>query len=105
MGNRTRGIIMFRCILLLCIGAIFLAGCNTWSALAPASPMANVTGVPDSAPDVGVNSPKINKSLEDDERHLNEVFNFRALILNNNVLPPVLSQGRDALDVDNPDAL
>ncbi len=47
----------------------------------------------------------LNKSLEDQERRLNEVFNFRLLILNNNVLPPVLSEGNNALDIDNPDAL
>jgi len=44
----------------------------------------------------------INASLERDDRHLNEVFNFRALVLSHNVLPPVLSEGRDAMNVDAP---
>lgn len=90
----------------------------------------DVTGVPNPSPGDSNNVPKIrfaglqetatsfgaqsglawasrniNKSLEDDERRLNEVFNFRALILNNNVLPPVLSEGRNALNIDNPDTL
>jgi defect-in-organelle-trafficking protein DotC len=47
----------------------------------------------------------INASLERDSKHLSAVFNFRALLLNNNVLPPVLSEGRDALNIDTPTAL
>lgn len=47
----------------------------------------------------------INASLERDDRYLNQVFNFRALLLNNNVLPPVLSEGNDAMANDDPNSL
>lgn len=47
----------------------------------------------------------INTSLERDDRYLNQVFNFRALILNKNVLPPVLSEGNDAIAISDPNSL
>lgn len=47
----------------------------------------------------------INKSLERDQRHLDQVFNFNALLLNSNVLPPVLSEGNDTLASDDPNTL
>jgi defect-in-organelle-trafficking protein DotC len=47
----------------------------------------------------------INASLERDDQHLTQVFNFRALLLNNNVLPPVLSEGRDMVASDDPNSL
>jgi len=44
----------------------------------------------------------INASLEKDDLNLNQVFNFGALLLDKNVLPPVLSEGDDALAQDSP---
>lgn len=114
---------------LLCASIGLLAACAQDTA-GGGGPVGHITGIP--APTAGENpnvpkvrlaaleetatsfgaqsglamaSRNINKSLEDDERRLNEVFNFRALLLNDNVLPPVLSQGDDAVNVDSPDAL
>jgi defect-in-organelle-trafficking protein DotC len=50
-------------------------------------------------------SARINNFLEKDERRLAKAFNFQALILNHNVLPPVLSEGRNALNLDNPETI
>ncbi len=50
-------------------------------------------------------SQQINNMLSRNERELNESFNFRQLLLDNNVLPPVLTQGDRTLHIDNPDAL
>lgn len=47
----------------------------------------------------------INASLERDDRYLNQVFNFRALALNHNVLPPVLSEGNDSMATNDPNSL
>lgn len=44
----------------------------------------------------------INVALEKDDRNLSRAFNFRGLLLSNNVLPPVLSEGQNALNVDSP---
>lgn len=46
-------------------------------------------------------SRQINVSLEQKKYLLNRVFNFSYLILNSNVLPPVLSEGRNVLNLDN----
>jgi defect-in-organelle-trafficking protein DotC len=48
---------------------------------------------------------QLNESLEHDERNLNQVYNFNALLINGNVLPPVLSEGRNALNVDDSETL
>lgn len=45
---------------------------------------------------------EINASLEKRSDYLDTVFNFRALILANNILPPVLVEGRNTLNLDNP---
>jgi defect-in-organelle-trafficking protein DotC len=47
----------------------------------------------------------INASLEHDDRNLSQVYNFRGLLLNHSVLPPVLSEGRDTINLDAPTAL
>lgn len=47
----------------------------------------------------------INQSLAHDKHHLNKIFNFRALLLSHNVLPPVLSEGDNAVATDNPNSL
>lgn len=50
-------------------------------------------------------SARINQFLEGDSRRLSKAFNFQALILNHNVLPPVLSEGRNALNLDNSETI
>ncbi|HVV69298.1 MAG TPA: type IV secretion system DotC family protein [Gammaproteobacteria bacterium] len=50
-------------------------------------------------------SQRINKILDMNERNLDQTFNFHALLLNQNVLPPVLTQGEKALNLDNPETL
>lgn len=47
----------------------------------------------------------INATLEKEDKDLGRAFNFRPLILNHNVLPPVLSEGQDAVNLDTPTAL
>src|ERR1700761_1282546 len=44
---------------------------------------------------------KINYMLKKEEARLFEVFNFNAMLLRHNVLPPVLEQGLYALHQDN----
>ena len=44
---------------------------------------------------------KLNTFLEAQKRNLDHVFDFSYLILNQNVLPPVLVEGRDALDLSD----
>jgi defect-in-organelle-trafficking protein DotC len=50
-------------------------------------------------------SQHINKTLDMNERNLDQTFNFHELLLNQNVLPPVLTQGQNALNLDNPETL
>jgi defect-in-organelle-trafficking protein DotC len=50
-------------------------------------------------------SQRIDKVLDNDERNLDQIFNFRALLLDNNVLPPVLTEGRKALNLDSPETI
>ena len=45
---------------------------------------------------------QINAEVEDQTEYLNSIFNFQGLMLDNNVLPPVLVEGRDALNLDGP---
>ncbi len=48
---------------------------------------------------------RINQILDKDERNLDQIFNFRLLLLDNNVLPPVLNEGRKALNLDSPETI
>lgn len=50
-------------------------------------------------------SRQINWMLERDIQNMDRTFNFRALMLKNYVLPPVLSVGIDNLNLDNPNAI
>lgn len=45
---------------------------------------------------------QINADLEKQSEYLTNVFNFQGLMLPNNILPPVLVEGRDALNLDTP---
>lgn len=44
-------------------------------------------------------SKQINTMLVQQKAHLNQIFNFNYLILNSNVLPPVLAEGRNILNL------
>jgi defect-in-organelle-trafficking protein DotC len=46
-------------------------------------------------------SKQISALLKEQERNLNNIFNFNYLILNSNVLPPVLAEGQTTLNLDN----
>lgn len=46
-------------------------------------------------------SVRINQTLKGHDAELQRVFNFNALLLNDNVLPPVLEEGRDTLKLDD----
>src|SRR5262245_48129478 len=50
-------------------------------------------------------SQAINTMLEKNSRSMDKGFNFRPLILDCNVLPPVLVEGRDTLHIDGTDAI
>ncbi len=47
----------------------------------------------------------INKTLEHEESYLNRIFNFNSLLLPHNLLPPVLVESRDTLNLDTPDSM
>lgn len=48
---------------------------------------------------------EINAFLAHHARHLDKVFNFESLILENNVLPPVLLEGRNTLNLASPETI
>lgn len=48
---------------------------------------------------------EINKSLYQENDQLDAIFNFHALLLDDNILPPVLVEGRDSLTVSTPNLL
>ena len=47
----------------------------------------------------------INKQLEQSDRSLSVTFNFNGLMLEDNVLPPVLVEGQSSLNLDDPDTI
>ena len=47
----------------------------------------------------------INKTLEHRGSYLDRIFNFNSLLLSHNVLPPVLVEARNTLNLDSPDAV
>jgi defect in organelle trafficking protein DotC len=47
----------------------------------------------------------INAMLEQQDRQLSQVFNFNGLLLKHNVLPPVLAEGRETLNLANDDTI
>ena len=47
----------------------------------------------------------INKTLERREASLHRIFNFNALLLPHNLLPPVLVESSNTLNLDSPDAI
>lgn len=50
-------------------------------------------------------SERINNRLVEDRKHLDSIFNFYALMLNHGVMPPVLEQGDNTLNLANPDTI
>ena len=114
---------------LICIGTLLLAGCvppqpamqpgNTENlaglqrlSFATQKPMQGkkisemrFQALQDTAMSVGARSgladraTKLGKRLEKRAKHLDSVFNFNALLLDHNVLPPVLVEGRATLDL------
>ena len=48
---------------------------------------------------------QIDRSLKGEVIHLNHVFNFNKLLINNNVLPPVITQSNNDLTLDNSDTI
>ncbi|MFU8797223.1 MAG: type IV secretion system DotC family protein [Gammaproteobacteria bacterium] len=54
---------------------------------------------------LAVQAQTINERLEKEDRQLSQVFNFNALLLAHNVLPPVLAEGRDSLNLANDETI
>jgi defect-in-organelle-trafficking protein DotC len=50
-------------------------------------------------------SDEINTNLEKDKKHLELIFNFNGMMLSHGVLPPVLVQGDDSLNLSDPDTI
>lgn len=48
---------------------------------------------------------EINLYLARHAKDLDKIYNFNALLIENNVLPPVLVEGRNTLNLDTPDAI
>ena len=48
---------------------------------------------------------QIDKMLKKDTRKLNDVYNFRPLLLDNSVLPPVLEEAQDSFNLANPNTV
>ncbi|OGT07401.1 MAG: hypothetical protein A2X78_01005 [Gammaproteobacteria bacterium GWE2_37_16] len=46
-------------------------------------------------------SRQLNQIIKDNSRTLDQIFNFNAMLLDNNVLPPVLVEGRNTLNLAN----
>jgi defect-in-organelle-trafficking protein DotC len=54
---------------------------------------------------LGYASKEINANLLKDKKHLETIFNFNGMMLTHGVLPPVLVQGDDSLNLDDPDTI
>jgi defect-in-organelle-trafficking protein DotC len=50
-------------------------------------------------------SEDIDSHLENDKKRLENIFNFNGMMLTHGVLPPVLEQGDDSLNMDDPDTI
>ena len=66
------------------------------------------TGLKDTALSLGARGglawrgAKINRMLEDESKQLDTVFNFQAMVLDDHVLPPVLIESRESLNLASP---
>ena len=54
---------------------------------------------------LAVQAKTINSQMELQDRHLGQVFNFNGLLMPHNVLPPVLAEGRDSLNLANDETI
>lgn len=54
---------------------------------------------------LSLRSKEINNVLRKHERNLDKIFNFNALLLNHNILPPVLEESRNNLNLAGADAI
>ncbi len=50
-------------------------------------------------------SEQVNLNLNKDHKHLDSIFNFNGMMLSHGVLPPVLVQGDNTLNLDDPDTI
>lgn len=48
---------------------------------------------------------QLNHLLEDNTQMLRRIFNFNGLLLDNNVLPPVIEESKQSLSLSNPDVI
>lgn len=70
-----------------------------------------LTAVQDTAMSIGAQgglawrAHQLNHILDLQQNYLNQIFNFNSLILHHNVLPPVLAEGNDALNLADPETL
>jgi len=48
---------------------------------------------------------QIDAVLQDNTRHLNQLYNFNAMLLDHDVLPPVLAEGNAVLNLASPDTI
>ncbi len=115
---------LYRTLILVLASSLLMAGC----AHKDNRPASNINGFAPSAEDTKINairmailkdtatsvaaqsglawaSQHINTMLTDNERSLDQAFNFNALMLKHNVVPPVLTEGRNALVLDSPESL
>lgn len=50
-------------------------------------------------------SNEINVRMEQDSKYLDSIFNFNAMVLSHGVMPPVLEQGDNSLNLDDPNTI
>jgi defect-in-organelle-trafficking protein DotC len=50
-------------------------------------------------------SDQMNIKMTDDSKYLDSIFNFNAMVLSHGVMPPVLEQGDNSLNLDDPNTI
>ncbi|HVE44589.1 MAG TPA: type IV secretion system DotC family protein [Gammaproteobacteria bacterium] len=50
-------------------------------------------------------SQRMNSNMEKDDKYLNSIFNFGAMMLSHGVLPPVLEEGDNSLNLSDPNTI
>lgn len=70
-----------------------------------------VKSLEDSAMSIGAQgglawaSQEVNNKLSQDGKYLDTIFNFNAMMLSHGVMPPVMEQGDDSLNLDDPNTI
>lgn len=70
-----------------------------------------VKSLKDSAMSIGAQgglawaSSQMNVKLTDDSKYLDSIYNFNAMVLSHGVMPPVLEQGDNSLNLDDPNTI